>query len=177
MFVGRARNRGGYTLGYTVVRRRKVSISSYGLEEGDYAQTVRRNTKLTKNTRTDQPRVIYMLFVRAAHFLRTGKKIQQLPVALHASSRTHRHARRSGKSLDGKLHSPFACLPLGTQAMKESTPHHHLRPCTLTLGSPRSLRFFNFSCLLLRPSCLGSSSPTEDDRPSNIGEISTLHSL
>jgi hypothetical protein len=66
---------------------------------------------------------------------------------------------------------------------EELSPHcpnfNHLRTCAcaLTLGSPRSLRFFSFSCRLLKPSCSDSSSPTADDRPSNIGEMSTFHSL
>lgn len=64
---------------------------------------------------------------------------------------------------------------------EEWSPHcpniNHLRTCALTLGSPRSLRFFSFSCRLLKPSCPGSSSTTADDRPSNIGEMSTFHSL
>jgi hypothetical protein len=55
--------------------------------------------------------------------------------------------------------------------LREVETHHHLRVCVLTLGSPRSLRFFSFSCLLLKPSCFGSSSGRADDRPNRTGEI------
>ena len=54
---------------------------------------------------------------------------------------------------------------------REVETHHHLRTCVLTLGSPRSLRFFSFSCRLLKPSCFGSSSGRADDGPNSMGEM------
>ena len=54
---------------------------------------------------------------------------------------------------------------------REAETHHHLRTCVLTLGSPRSLLFFSFSCRLLKPSCFGSSSGRADDRPNSMGEM------
>ncbi len=85
-------------------------------------------------------------------------------------------SRKRRESMRRTAHCSFSRLNRYMR-LDELSPHRHLRTCIFTLGSPRSLRFFSFSCRLLKPSSLGSSSPTADDRPSNMGEMSTFHNL
>jgi hypothetical protein len=136
-------------------RRMREPLKAAGLEDDGY-----RNTEIALFTRC----------LSACHSLHL--RFRQVQMTLQSSKRqksTRKIARRSFLRLNRYMRP------------EELSPHrpniNHLRTCALTLGSPRSLRFFSFSCRLLKPSSLGSSSPTADDRPSNKGEMSTFHSL
>jgi hypothetical protein len=151
-----------------------VQESEAGLQEsvGSRKASMRHGVR-TQQLAHGKPRKTGPLPGHALFALIRGQDVPAL--ALHTSS--NEQCRRGSNKADAESGTPLI-FPLNRYMyLEESSPHRHFRTCILTLGSPRSLRFCSFSCRLLRPSCLGSSSPTADDRPSNMGEMSTFHSL